>query len=234
MRIERVDDKTVRCFLSNEELEEYEIDYKDFLTRSEKAKEVVQEIILQAEEEVGYKPPKYAFDLQIMVVPEQGLVLTFSDKDNDFKEGSQIMEYLKEMTKFLQKTKEQLQNPKLTEVANPDTKSQGNRISAKNQESGQDTRPDYAVFVFEGIRGVMNYAAVLPGNLRVESELYGQDGIYYLYLKKSHASYERFSRACVQALEFGRLYGADENTLLRIREHEPCLIAEKALKKLRG
>ena len=76
MRIERVDDKTVRCFLSNEELEEYEIDYKDFLTRSEKAKEVVQEIILQAEEEVGYKPPKYAFDLQIMVVPEQGLVLT--------------------------------------------------------------------------------------------------------------------------------------------------------------
>ena len=80
----------------------------------------------------------------------------------------------------------------------------------------------------------MNYAAVLPGNLRVESELYGQDGIYYLYLKKSHASYERFSRACVQALEFGRLHGADENTLVRIKEHEHCLIAEKALKKLRG
>ena len=232
MRIERVDDKTVRCFLSNEELEEYEIDYKDFLTRSEKAKEVVQEIILQAEEEVGYKPPKYAFDLQIMVVPEQGLVLTFSDKDNDFKECSQIMEYLKEMTKFLQKTKEQLQNPKSAEHPGPDTESHGDQI--KGKKSGRDDRPDYAVFVFEGIRGVMNYAAVLPGNLRVESELYGQDGIYYLYLKKSHASYERFSRACVQALEFGHLYGADENTLLRIREHEPCLIAEKALKKLRG
>ena len=63
MKIERIDDKTVKCFLSNEELEEYEIDYKDFVTRSDKAKEVVQEIIEQAEEEVGYKPPKYAFDL---------------------------------------------------------------------------------------------------------------------------------------------------------------------------
>ena len=45
MKIERIDDKTVKCFLSNEELEEYDIDYKDFVTRSDKAKEVVQEII---------------------------------------------------------------------------------------------------------------------------------------------------------------------------------------------
>ena len=28
MKIERIDDKTVKCFLSNEELEEYDIDYK--------------------------------------------------------------------------------------------------------------------------------------------------------------------------------------------------------------
>ena len=70
MKIERVYDKTVKCFLSNEELEEYEIDYKDFVTRSEKAREVVQEIIEQATEEVGYKPPKFAFDLQIMMMPK--------------------------------------------------------------------------------------------------------------------------------------------------------------------
>ena len=48
MKIERIDDKTVKCFLSNEELEEYDIDYKDFVTRSDKAKEVVQEIPLEA------------------------------------------------------------------------------------------------------------------------------------------------------------------------------------------
>ena len=58
MRIERIDEKTVKCFLSNQELEEYDIDYKDFIMRSEKAKEVVQEIIEQAQEEVGYKPPQ--------------------------------------------------------------------------------------------------------------------------------------------------------------------------------
>ena len=44
MRIERVDEKTVKCFLSNEELEEYDIDYKDFILRSDKAREIVQEM----------------------------------------------------------------------------------------------------------------------------------------------------------------------------------------------
>lgn len=41
MKIERVDEKTVKCFLSNEELEQYDISYKDFVTRSDKAREVV-------------------------------------------------------------------------------------------------------------------------------------------------------------------------------------------------
>ena len=98
MKIERIDDKTVKCFLSNEELEEYDIDYKDFVTRSDKAKEVVQEIIEQAEEEVGYKPPKYAFDLQIMMLPDEGLVLVLSEKEPlENKSGAQLLQALQEM-----------------------------------------------------------------------------------------------------------------------------------------
>ncbi len=108
MRIERVDEKTVKCFLSNEELEEYEIDYKDFVLRSDKAREVVQEIIEQAAEEVGYKPPKFAFDLQIMMLPDQGLILTFSDRDPEIKESDQFIECLKEMKRILQRTREKI------------------------------------------------------------------------------------------------------------------------------
>ena len=64
MKIERVDEKTVKCFLSNEELEQYDISYKDFVTRSDKAREVVEEIMAHAVEEVDYKPPRFAFDRQ--------------------------------------------------------------------------------------------------------------------------------------------------------------------------
>lgn len=232
MRIERVDEKTVKCFLSNQELEEYDIDYKDFVMRSEKAREVMQEIIEHAEVEVGYKPPQFAFDLQIMMLPEQGMILTFSERDSEMREGEQFIECLREMKKILQRTRERLnqtgENSGGKEARS--TKPEGK----KDEESRQAARPGFAVFVFSSAGRVMEYAAVLPSNLQVDSSLYEMDGLYYLYLQKGHASYERYSRACIQALEFGSLYAAEERQTLYLREHGQCLIEEKAIRKLRG
>ncbi len=232
MKIERVDDKTVKCFLSNEELEEYDIDYKDFVLRSEKARVVVQDIIEQAEEEVGYKPPKFAFDLQIMMLPDQGLLLTFSEREPlDLKDGEQIIECLKEMKEILQKTREkagdvrQAANEEKVLPEKPEQKKKGRKQPAN--------RPDFALFRFESLRDVLEYAAALPGNLRLDSTLYEMEDAYYLYLHKGAASYERYSRACIQALEFGGLYAAEMDRVVHLQEHGQCLIGEKALKKLR-
>lgn len=215
-----MDDKTVKCFLSNEELEQYHIDYKDFVMRNEKAKEVVQEIIVQAEEEVGYKPPKFAFDLQIMVIPEEGLLLTFSEKEPD---GEQLMDCLREMRKALQQAKETL---------GVSGQPEGQQEEAAGRQ--QVRLPEFAAFAFSRLRNVMDYAAALPGNLRVESQLYELEGVYYLILKKGHASYRRYSRACIQAMEFAGLYSAEESRAQVLKEYGTCLIAEKAVKKLRG
>ncbi len=219
-----MDDKTVKCFLSNEELEHYNIDYKDFVMRNEKAKEVMQEIIEQAEEEVGYKPPRYAFELQIMMLPDKGLLLTFSEKE---PEGEQLIQCLQEMKKLLLQAKESVGlTGKEEKPENGDTKQSKKKPPVK--------QPDFAVFAFSSLRNVMNYASSLPANLRVESELYELDGIYYLFFRRGHAAYPRYSRACIQAMEFAGLYTAEESQTRHIKEHGTCLIAEKAVKKLRG
>ena len=214
-------------------MEEYEIDYKDFVMRSEKAKEIVQEIIAQAREEVGYNPSGFAFDLQIMMVPDQGLILVFSDKTPDLRDGEQLMECLKEMKRILQGSKPGESNPE--DAAKQEQASQNSKVN-KPQKAAQTKlpQPEYAIFSFPTIRALMDYAAVLPTSLRVDSELHQMDGVYYLYVNKGKASYQRFSKACVQALEFGTLYSAEETALVRIKEHGECLISEKAIKKLRG
>ena len=242
MRIERVDEKTVKCFLSNEELEEYEIDYKDFILRSDKAREIVQEIIEQARQEVGYQPPKFAFDLQIMMLPDHGLLLTFSDRDPEVKDSDQFIECLKEMKKILQRTREKIGAAPPAPAAQdgaqggkaPEAGRKTGEEGGKPAGSRQENRPGFAVFVFSGIGRIMEYAALRPANLMVESSLYEMDGLYYLYLLKGRASYERYSRACIQAMEFGSLYAAEEAQTLQLKEHGQCLIAEKAVKKLRG
>lgn len=233
MRIERVDDKTVKCYISNEELEEYDIDYKDFIMRSDKAKEMVQEIMEQAEEEFGYKPPKFAFDLQIMLLPDRGLLLTFSDRDPEMKDGDPMMECLKEMKRMLMESKakaDKEKTPAKEDVPLPEEEAK----EQKAKEKKKAVPPSFAVFVFSTLGKVMEFASVLPANLRVESSLYEMNGYYYLFFQKGHASYERYSRACVQALEFAALYTADERQTIRIKEHGSCLVAEKAMKKLRG
>ncbi len=222
MKFERVDDKTVRCFISNEELEDFQIDYKDFVLRSEKAREVVREIIEQASEEVGYKPPKFAFDMSIMMMPDQGLVLTFSESDPlEDDNGGRLMEYLKEMKKAIESAAADHQNKK---------KAEGEQGKEKKPEPMQ--RPEMGIFEFDSIGRVMELSSVLPTNLRIHSSLYRMGERYYLYVTKGTASYQRYSKFCVQAMEFSAIYGADEQKALYLMEHGECLIEEGALKKL--
>lgn len=231
MRIERIDDKTVKCFLSNEELEEYRIDYKDFVLRSDRAREVVREIIEQAEEEVGYKPPELAFDLQIMMLPDQGLILTFSEKDPmDVKNGEQILECLKEMKEVLRNTKGQLNTlhgDKNLPKVNKEKEKPGEEATV------EEAIPTWGLFIFADISSLMEYASVLPKNLRVKTALYRLGDSYCLHLDKGGASLQRYSMACVQAMEFAGILPAGEEKLLYLQEHAECLIADNVLKKLR-
>ncbi len=225
MKFERVDDKTIRCFISNEELEDYQIDYKDFVLRSEKAREVVRDIITQASEEVGYKPPKFAFDMSIMMLPEQGLVLTFSESDPLMdKDGGRLMEYLKEMKNaFMNSAAKKGDGQKNTQV----------EAGAKqSKEAEKPVQPEEGIFEFRSLSDIMELASVVPKTLRVHSELYRMKDRYYLYLQKGTAAYQRYSKLCIQAMEFAEIYGANQQKLLFVKEHGECLIADGALRKL--
>lgn len=150
------------------------------------------------------------------------------------------MECLKEMKKMLQQTKEKLgmtqegeQNPFQTQEAAEDPR-EAVREAEPVRKREELPKPEFAVFAFSRLGNIMDYVKGLPANLRIESELYEMEGIYYLIMKKGHASYSRYSRACIQAMEFGGLYAAEEGQIKLLREHGTCLIAEKAIKKLRG
>lgn len=248
MKIERVDEKTVKCFISNEELEEYDISYKDFMTRSDKAREIVEEIMAQAVEEVDYKPPQYAFDLQIMMMPDKGMILTFTERSpEDVKNGLDLMHYLREMRRIL-KERLGLDAPTIASLLAQAMVMAAGGDAGEQSIIGQDaadadasvhnvqpevSRPQFAIFRFDHMRQLCDFARVLPRNLRVVSRLYRHNQAYYLYLERGGASYERYSRASIQALEFGELYAATEDKLVYLEEHGECLIDEKAVSKLR-
>lgn len=251
MKIERIDDNTIKCFISIDEMQEYDVAYTDFISRTEKAQELMHRIIDQAHEEVGYQPPKFAFEMQIMMIPDQGMVLTFSEKEPiDLKDNDKVDAFLDNLKNLMGKlTDQKNKNVGTTSAGNVEggagslqdmfgaATALGNEEATKKDSRKNETtiKPVYeAVFVFAAIAQVMDFATSLPSNIRVTSALYKMDGDYFVHITKGGASYDRYSRVCIQALEFGELYRADVGCDEMLKEHGECLIPEKALKLLRG
>jgi len=259
MKIERIDENTIKCFISFEEMEEYNVEYTDFITRTDKAQELMHEIIKQAHDEVGYQPPKFAFEMQIMMVPEQGMVLTFSEKEpfdiHDKGKVDAFLEHLKDFVGKLTDYKDKIDDGKSVldefmksaavgnlpgskatqNAGNPKTTgaAKGNKPADAKTKKEKPAEINEAVFAFATLVQVMAFADALPANIRINSELYKMDNDYYMHISKGGASYDRYSKVCVVALEFSELYRADVGCDEMLKEHGECLIAEKAHRKLR-
>lgn len=165
-----------------------------------------------------------------MMMPEQGLVLTLSEKDPvELTDKDQIMAYLKELNNMFQASKGQLDKtePEIV-ITPPDV------VQNLFRNDTQRFRPRQIIFRADSMANLFAYAAVIPDNmLYIRSALYVMDGEYYLSLHKGGDSYNRFGRICIQATEFTEFYTSDVKQISHVEEHAECLIAEDALYKLK-
>ena len=241
MKIERVDDNTVKCYISVEEMAQYQIEYTDFLSRTDKAQQLMRDIIKQAHDEVGYIPPKYAFEMQIMMVPNQGMVLTFTEKDPiDFTNKENVEAFLANLKEFVNRLiqhKEKLEQGKAANAKLPGAEGligKGNPAGDVPAGKERPIRIKEIIFAFDTITSVMDYAEALPSGFKLQSALYKMDDVYYLYLKQGSENYENFRRAIAQGVEFGRHFTDGEGCDEMLKEHGECLIESRALRHLRG
>ncbi len=235
MRIERIDEKTVKCYLSVEELQEYELDYKDFLARTDKANEIMHEIMDQAREEVGYRPGKYVSEVQIMMMPHQGMVLTFNEKDSAEEDATdQMAKFINEIGRMiLNKAMPQKKPQPAAAKERPAQTAPAADALRKQKEAKPKEALTETAFVFDTLSAVMDFAGTLPVSLRVHSALFTKDGKFYLLLCKGGASMERFQKTCVRATEFAAQTLLEPAQIKALAANSECLIAEKAIQKLK-
>ncbi len=247
MRLERVDEKTIKCFLSNEELANYDITYKDFIVRSDKARDLMDKILGQARQELGYRLEGISVDLQIMMMPEQGLLLTFSEAEppeiwRELLENMSQMEMDQELVAkrgagllaalalALEDAKKRAGADEAAE-GGPSEKKKGKEKSADKKKSAEE-KPQQAVFFFEELRPIMDMAQALPKGLRIGSRLYRMPEGLYLHIYKGRAAYDKFSRVCIRAMEYGRLCPKDRMTVAFLEEHGSPVGGDGILKTL--
>lgn len=217
MKYKKINEATVQCIITAEDMLEYGLTLSDIFERNEKGEGFLRDIIERAHDEVGYTINGDNIAMQITPLQNQGLVVTFTNESPaGFRD---ILQHLKEM---LQGVSAELNKQQ-------DTGRQ-TLLSGQYAEVVDDNR---RMFVFATLHEVMQYTASIPPSISVKSWLYKVDEAYYLVLEKNRLSYKVFNKISAQAVEFGNLIAVSPERMQYLEEHGECLIESRAVSRLR-
>ena len=212
MKYKKINDATVQCIITAEDMLEYGLTLADIFERNEKGEGFLRDIIERAHDEIGYQINGENIAMQITPLKDKGLVVTFTDESPmGFKD---ILQHLKDVLQGVS-----------------DEVSRQEQEAAREQESVFDE--NRRMFVFASLYQVMQYTASIPNTLSVKSHLYKEGDVYYLVLEKNRLSYKTFNKISAQAVEFGNLIAVSEERMQYLEEHGECLIADRAVSRLR-
>ena len=212
MKYKKINDATVQCIITAEDMLEYGLTLADIFERNEKGEGFFRDIIERAHDEIGYQINGENIAMQITPLKDKGLVVTFTDESPmGFKD---ILQHLKDVLQGVS-----------------DEVSRQEQEAAREQESVFDE--NRRMFVFASLYQVMQYTASIPNTLSVKSHLYKEGDVYYLVLEKNRLSYKTFNKISAQGVEFANLIAVSEERMQYLEEHGECLIADRAVSRLR-
>ncbi|MCI8897543.1 MAG: adaptor protein MecA [Lachnospiraceae bacterium] len=212
MKYKKINDATVQCIITAEDMLEYGLTLADIFERNEKGEGFLRDIIERAHDEIGYQINGENIAMQITPLKDKGLVVTFTDESPmGFKD---ILQHLKDVLQGVS-----------------DEVSRQEQEAAREQESVFDE--NRRMFVFASLYQVMQYTASIPNTLSVKSHLYKEGDVYYLVLEKNRLSYKTFNKISAQGVEFANLIAVSEERMQYLEEHGECLIADRAVSRLR-
>lgn len=244
MNFKKVDSSTIKCFVTNEEMEAYGITVDELMGDKSKARRFINYLLGQAREEIGEIEINSMMTVQVQMIRGKGLLLTIT---SNF--WSELPKELKES--LIESMEEHLQQV-MQETGDGDLEKQEQErmfenILARMKESREEpereeespglgeelNETDQAVFVFDSLEHVMRLCSFVPDQSEPEGSLWKDRGKYFLCVREQEAGKEKFHRFCTAAMEHGLLYSAEEKRILLLKSRAECLIGEHAVQRLK-
>ena len=95
MKYKKINEATVQCIITEEDMQEYGLTLSDIFERNEKGEGFLRDIIERAHDEVGYTISGDSIAMQITPLKDKGLAVTFTNESPaGFRD---ILQHLKEV-----------------------------------------------------------------------------------------------------------------------------------------
>ena len=222
MRFKRINMDTVRCIVSETELIENGLQMDDFLQNDGKTEDFLRKIVSMAEEEVCFKVQGGPLSVQVAVLPEHLLALTFSERPD-----SNILNILQNLKSAVDS---------LSGI--------GNRLEENAQEqSAQDEDTlvegcDKRLYILEfpNMDQIITYAKSIVLEEPVVSSVFRMQergaSNYYLLIERNGLGDKEICRVISASVEFMKDASADIHKAAYLAEHGTCVLKKDALEIL--
>lgn len=214
MKFKRIDEDTVCCLLTEEDIQEYGLETQDFLMDREKVHGFLETIVEQAKEEVGYESRSGMLAMQIAVLPDNGVAITFSEKEEDNVRNmiEQIMSG----------------NKMLDDIAG---RFMQEREKAEKKVEKTSKNADSYIYCFDNFEILENFCNRIQIDKPIKSRLYKdkEKNKFYLLLRKGKLSKKEFEFVEQLASEFATFISNQNARIMYMEEHYQCMIKKKAV-----
>lgn len=218
MRFKRISTDTVRCIVTQDELQENGLEMDDFLANNGRTEDFLRKMIALAEQEVGFKVQGGPLTVQVAVLPENKLALTFSER-----QAGNLMEILESLRSAVSS---------LSNAVNEKAKERS------AQASVPASKRDLYLLEFADLGSLQAFCAGLADDieqkLQMNSELYllEDENVYCLILRRGEMDEKQICQIMSASIEFMDAVSAHEGQVAYIREHGKLILTDHAISQM--
>ena len=226
MKFEKMENGSLRCFLTQDDLEQNGIELDDFFANTPNAREFLEKLIRIAEDEVGFKATGNMMSIQAAIMSEDEIVLTFSESHVS---SAEILEHIRNMF-GASAAKEAV--PELPDVKADILKEAG--AQAKDEVIEGDREGYSYLLTFVSLAGARRFCQVLPPGPTAKSRLYylEQKKQYFLWADLNKSTRKYVYEFVAASMEYARSIEKDSMRSSFLEEHAQILVKDRALEVL--
>lgn len=250
MKFSRINDTTINCYLSQEDLASSGINLDDIMERKTNAMEYLRRVILEAAREENFRLDGGVTTMQIRAMMDGSLSLTLSCTDPGAAGAPQNNEAAETAESSSGTGADLLLDAVRSttgQVAGADADAAMEAAGGSGQKgTGMERKVAEALhrlprqekkslfcYTFASLSDVIDCCRKIPETAELNTSLWQnrENGDYYLFAS-SAGDEVKFEKTILAMNEFGVFSDAPSETVAYIREHETCILKENAAAQL--
>lgn len=235
MKFKKLNEHTMECFISKQDLADYGITIEDILKNPDKINDFVHKVVSLSQQEIDFQPNSSVLQAQIMPC-EEGIVMIVFDKPTE-----KLGEY------FLSQIKKKIKDA-ITGGSNDNPPSEEERkmsesfMNSIEEFMKEDDEPalmkealnpgEDKCFMFASFEDLMSF--IKACEVIIPSSLYYQDKTYFLIINGGCLCEADYDDLCDFIEEYGYMSADCDSRITLIKEHTKPLIAKNAIEALKN